>query len=48
MTWLAEYTRAAFDVVFALIATGFAVLLTVAIGMMFYALYKGATDETWR
>lgn len=45
---MSAYTTFMFDVVFALIATGFAILLTVCLGGMVYALYKGATDETWR
>jgi hypothetical protein len=48
MTALHSYTEVAFSVAFALIATGLCVLLAVCVGGMFYALYKGATDRTWR
>lgn len=48
MSALITYTEYAFAVVFALLATGFALFIACCVGMMFYALYKGATDETWR
>lgn len=45
---LAIYIEHAFTVVIALILTGFALLLVVCVGAMIHAIYKGATDETWR
>lgn len=45
---LAAYTEGAIHVMFALLVTAFCLLLACCIGGMLYALYKGATDETWR
>jgi hypothetical protein len=45
---LDRFTDAAFHIVFALIATGFVIMLAGCVGVMIYALYKGATDRTWR
>ena len=45
---LDTYIEGALQIGLALLATAGCLILAVAIGGILYALYKGATDETWR